>query len=311
VSEPFEKTSNGSMFSEVFTEVSHSEKLGLKNPEQLRIFHLNVIDNAFSFDRLEAFLRRNIGQYVFSRAQIEKYRIEGNAFSVGMDALDVMRRNGSPGQKGTGNDLGEIMLYVFLEQVLGAPKILSKVELQTGAKQYNSKCDGVHLLSLDASAGVPYYQMVFGTSSITGDMKDAIDDAFDAIMQIENQKTQERVLAENTVFSKDFDSDTVKKIKDLLIPEKGQPVPCDTAYGVFLVYDLGLDPSRYTALEFRSELTRKMQIDIVFNQGFIINKIKELKLENHSFYFYILPLNEAETEKTEIMERVINGGAMS
>ena len=309
MSETLEKTSNGSMFSEVFTEVSHSEKLGLKNPEQLRIFHLNVIDNEFVFDKLEAFLKRNIGQYVFSRAQIEKYKIEGDAFSVGMDALEIMRKNGSPGQKGTGNDLGEIMLYVFLEQVLGAPKILSKVELQTGAKQYSSKCDGIHLLSLEAPAGIPYYQMVFGTSSITGDMKDAIDDAFDAIMQIENQKAQERILAENTVFSKSFDSDNIKKIKDLLIPAKGRQVPCDTAYGVFLVYDLGLNPSNYTAVEFRNELSRKMQMDIQFNQGFIVKKINELKLENHSFYFYILPLNNAETERTEIMERVINGGA--
>lgn len=66
------------------------------------------------------------------------------------------------------------MLYVFLEQVLGAPKILSKVELQTGAKQYDSKCDGIHLLSLEQTFGMPYYHMVFGTSSIVGDMKKAV-----------------------------------------------------------------------------------------------------------------------------------------
>ena len=107
----------------------------------------------------------------FSRAQIENYRVEDDVYSVGLDAIDIMKRNGAPGQKGTGNDLGEIMLYVFLEQVLGAPKIMSKVELQTGAKQYESKCDGIHLLSLEQTFGIPYYHMVFGTSSIMGDMK--------------------------------------------------------------------------------------------------------------------------------------------
>ena len=146
MSDSFDKTLSGGKFDEVFTEVSHTETLGLKNPEQLRLFHLNVNNNAFSSDQLEVFLRKNIGQYVFSRAQIENYRIEDDVFSVGLDAIEIMKRNGAPGKKGTGNDLGEILLYVFLEQVLGAPKILSKVELQTGAKQFDSKCDGIHLL---------------------------------------------------------------------------------------------------------------------------------------------------------------------
>ena len=253
-------------------------------------------------------MRRNIGLYVFSRAQIEEYNIEGDAYSVGMDALDIMKRNGNPGQKGTGNDLGEILLYVFLEQVLGAPKIMSKVELQTGAKQYGSKCDGIHLLSLEQKFGMPYYHMVFGTSSIVGDMKKAVDTAFDAIVEIEKQSTQERTLAENTVFSKSFDKDTVQKIKDLLIPSKGQSIPYDTAYGVFLAYNLGLNPANYSAVDFRRALTQKMDTDIRNHAAYIASKINALGLGNHSFYFYILPLNDADAEKTQIMDRVMNGG---
>ena len=114
----FDKTLSGGKFDEVFTEMTHSEILGLNNPEQLHLFHLNVNNNTFSPDRLEVFLRKNIGQYVFSRAKIEDYRVKGDAFSVGMDALDIMRKNGTPGQRGTGNDLGEIMLYVFWSRPL-------------------------------------------------------------------------------------------------------------------------------------------------------------------------------------------------
>lgn len=250
MSDSFDKTISGGKFDEVFTEVPHAETLGLKNPEQLRLFHLNVNNNAFSSDQLEVFLRKNIGQYVFSRAQIENYRIEDDVFSVGLDAIEIMKRNGAPGKKGTGNDLGEILLYVFLEQVLGAPKILSKVELQTGAKQFDSKCDGIHLLSLEQTFGMPYYHMVFGTSSIVGDMKKAVDSAFDAIVEIEKQSTQERTLAENTVFSKSFDQDTIQRIKDLLVPSKGPKVPCDTAYGVFLAYNLGLKAANYSGVDF-------------------------------------------------------------
>ena len=229
-------------------------------------------------------------------------------YSVGMDAIDIMKRNGSPGQKGTGNDLGEILLYVFLEQVLGAPKIMSKVELQTGVTQYDSKCDGIHLLSLEQTFGIPYYHIVFGTSSILGDMKKAVNSAFDAIVEIEKQSTQERIFAENTVFSKSFDKDTVQKIKDLLIPSKGQTIPYDTAYGVFLAYNLGLNPANYSAVDFRRALTQKMDIDIRNHAAYIACKINSLGLGNHSFYFYILPLNDADTEKAQIMDRVMNGG---
>ena len=95
------KTIKGSDFDNIFTEVIHSESLGLINPEQLRLFHLNVNNNAFSSDQLEVFLRKNIGQYVFSRAQIENYRIEDDVFSVGLDAIEIMKRNGAPGKKGT------------------------------------------------------------------------------------------------------------------------------------------------------------------------------------------------------------------
>lgn len=122
MSDSFDKTLRGKHFDEVFTEVTHTETLGLKNPEQLRLFHLNVNNNAFSSDKLEQFLRRNIGLYVFSRAQIEEYNIEGDAYSVGMDAIDIMKRNGNPGQKGTGNDLGEILLYVFWSRFWELPK---------------------------------------------------------------------------------------------------------------------------------------------------------------------------------------------
>lgn len=90
MSDYFDKTISGGKFDEVFTEVTHAETLGLQNPEQLRLFHLNVNNNAFSSDKLEVFLRKNIGQYVFSRAQIENYHIEDDVYSVGIWWLDSL-----------------------------------------------------------------------------------------------------------------------------------------------------------------------------------------------------------------------------
>ncbi|MDD4592132.1 MAG: hypothetical protein PHG06_17170, partial [Parabacteroides sp.] len=82
------KTLHGESFENIFVEVSHSESLNLRNPEQLRLFHLAVSNNQFIFSHLQKFIRKNIGQYVFSRAQIEEYELDGDAFSIGLDALD-------------------------------------------------------------------------------------------------------------------------------------------------------------------------------------------------------------------------------
>lgn len=59
MNESFDKTISGGKFDEVFTEVHHAESLGLKNPEQLRLFtsmsitmHSPLMGWKFSFGRI-------------------------------------------------------------------------------------------------------------------------------------------------------------------------------------------------------------------------------------------------------------------
>ena len=272
------KTIKGSDFDSIFTEVSHSEKLGLINPEQLRLFHLNVMNNRFVSDDLQSFIRKNIGRYVFSRARLEQFRTSEDMESIGLEAMTIMANNGTPGQKDTGNALGEILLYAFLEQILDAPKIMSKVELVTTTNAHSSKCDGIHLLSLEGHQQ-PYYQLVFGSSSV-----------------------------EPSSLNRDFDAETAQQIKNIVIPKKGSNIVTESAYGVFLGYTLGLDPNAYPTIQYQSVLNAKMDTDIKNHAAYIAQQISSRSLGTHSFYFYILPLNHADTDKTEIMERVMRGG---
>lgn len=66
-------TLSGTDFNSVFQEVQHQNKLGLRNGEDLPLFHLNVRNNQFTYTDLEQFVRHNVGQYVFSRAKIADY----------------------------------------------------------------------------------------------------------------------------------------------------------------------------------------------------------------------------------------------
>lgn len=50
---------------------------------------------------------RNIGEYVFSRARIERFKVNGDAFAVGAQAIRVLNKNGVADVKGIGAELAE------------------------------------------------------------------------------------------------------------------------------------------------------------------------------------------------------------
>lgn len=288
----------------VFTEVRHNMKLGLRNPEQLRLFHLQVSNNKFVYTNLENYLLDIISEYVFSRAQIEKLSQPefGNPRSIGVKALREMKKNRTANQKDTENELGEILLYAFLEEKLNAPKIFSKVELTASTTPFGKECDSVHLLDLGNDTGVSYYQMVFGTSDIEGDIVDAIDKAFDAIVRIENENGSGIQFVDNRSLDESFDEDVAKRLRSIIIPEPGVPTINDRAYGVFLGYSLGLDPHTRSNLKFLKDLEAKMDADINNHIVYIADKINKLGLDTHSFYFYIVPFNNAIQDKKQVME---------
>ena len=273
---------------------------------QLRLFHLKIRNNKFNPEEMKTLLYRNIGEYVFSRARIERFKVNGDAFAVGAKAIRVLNKNGGADVKGTGTELGEMLLYSFLEEKLNAPKLMSRVELSTDAKQYASTCDGIHLLTGQTS-GLPYHQVVFGASSIVGDLTYAIDAAFDSILEIENNEDKELHMVDNVIFDRLLNEDEVELAKEIFLPTPNKTTSYNTSYSVFLGYTIGLDPTKYGVAEYPQIVEEKMQEDIRRNIDYILKKINDNFLGQHSFYFYVLPFNDAEEEKKAIMEAVMKG----
>lgn len=234
--------------------------------------------------------------------------LDGNEFSVGVEALDIMHKNGSADEKGTGNEVGEILLYAFLESVLGAPKIYSKVELNITAKSDKSVTDGMHLLSLGGAGDVLSYEMVFGASSVVGDIGIAIDEAFERIAQIEKNAATEIQIVDNTIFELPGNDPVALQLKDIITPDPNKTVNRDMAYGIFLGYTLGLNSEKYSSNEYRELIDKKMTSDISHALPAIKDKIKNLGLTNRSFYVYILPFDDAEDDKKSIMQKIMREG---
>jgi hypothetical protein len=256
---------------------------------------------------LKDFIINNIGSYVFSRA--EKKRLVDrtkNEAAVGAQAmLKFMQKYGANAE----TVLGEILLYTFLEQELDAPKIMSRIELDSSRQNAISKSDGVHLLSLNLT-GQPFYQLVFGASDITGNLNAAIDRAFDKITSIEAGYDDEMRMVENTTQWTIYDPEATSFMVELMTPRRGGGYKADMAFGAFLGYTIQLDTPESDSQKYRTAVKEQLKKDIDAAQPHIADLITKKGLSGHSFYFYVFPFNDAPSEKISIIREMLTGGGV-
>ena len=182
---------------------------------------------------------------------------------------------------------------------------MSKIELQDLGGTYKSKSSGVHLLSIDGGTTISH-QLVFGSTDMLCTLSDAVDSAFGQIVDINSSATDEHQLVESNIMNGAFSPEVTVALKEIIIPQKNKPKRPDTAFGVFLGYNVCVpNVDSLSSEEYPSALLRQMQADILACVPYIQSKIDTLRLSRHSFYIYVLPLNDIETERTQIMNRAL------
>lgn len=289
-------------FDVVFHKIDNKRTLELKNQCGISLYYLDISDSAFDYTALNEYLLDSVGMYVYSRTQIQDFHNKNKVRSIGAKALKLMKENGQPGQKGTGNELGEMLLFTFMEGGLHAPKLLSKVEINTSPSYLQSKSDSVHLLKRRVNGNISF-QLVFGASSLSGQLADGIDSAFNVISAIKSRKAREMKMVDNALFNHSFDEDTTAWLRQILIPNKNRQSAPDMAFGVFIGYSLDLpDDDNET---FRRNAVERMKFDIAEMLPYIEEKAATLKLGMHSYYFYFLPFNDVENDKKQIMNELL------
>lgn len=129
----------------------------------------------------------------------------------------------------------------------------------------------------------------------------------ESIVEIEKNEDKELHMVDSVIFDRLLNDDEVELAKQIFIPSPNPTVNYNTSYGIFLGYTIGLDPNQYSIAEFPEIVEEKMQEDIRRNIDYILQKISDNNLNLHSFYFYVLPFNDGETDKKDIMEAVLKG----
>ena len=291
-------------FNDVFKEIA-SSNLPVPNSNSVNIYSLDIVNAKIDYFKIKKFIFRNIGRYVYSRAARNNYELSGDAEAISAEAIKAYKKRMSRNPET--NHFNEIMLYSFLECVLGAPKIFSKMELQNKSGEFNTFSSGIHVLSLKKGT-LPFNQLILGATDTYDSLDKAVDNAF---LQIEklaaSSSSEEYELLETTILNQEFDAETNELLKDMIIPKKGSGVTKpENAYGLFLGYTINIQDAHLLDNEqFIIAAKEKMDEDIKNIIPYINNKITALGLTNHSFYIYILPLNDALTDKEEIIKEAL------
>lgn len=300
----FKNTSYSEGFG-IFNKVSEERLDGCEN-NILRLFMLNTENKLFNYDELYDYILPNIIQYVFSRkrlAEIENDPIKQR--TIILDALSHLRPVANEKDKGAGGELGEILLFLFLEQDLKAPKLLSKVELKTNANDYIKGSDGIHFKFRKNDKGESIMQLIIGEAKIMNDINVGIDEAFNSINSYISANIQDRNLIDTQLMNQIVDKNEAMEIKEYItaIPRKKK----ETVFGVFIGYSINYKGNKDTNDEYDKKVIEENIKQVFSVRSNIIKKITEYSVSNYEFNFYFLPFNDAARDRKIIMKQLTEG----
>ena len=293
----FPSTYDGRSFKEVFHEIELRPTDATDPLHHLRFFVLDVRNSAFDYDGLVGILSDSLVSFAFSRARL---RSSGDA--VHSASWKEARRKVKDGMNaGTYKDsLGELLSYSFLEGDLKAPRLFSCVELKQ--KPFDvAGLDGIHIMKV-----VDVWQLVLGVSALGEDVCACLDEAISKISTIRAEgRFTSRSFLYSDIVSMNLPPDEMEAIREIIIPSKRSIVKPGQAYGVFLGFSCTLLASN--AEELNDVLVRDALVNMISSHLPAMRElISQLGLGGCPLYFYLLPLNDAVSDPSVIMDGVLD-----
>lgn len=295
---------NYSDFLQSFSCIIKDRFLDESKKTKLDLFVLNMSANEFDYETFKTRLVDPVVDFALSRKVKEKYKNKPGTQSK-------KAREKFKAEMNTG-ELGELLLFCFLENHLKAPKILTKLELKTSTSQYVHGSDGVHFLKLNNGN----YQLIFGESKTEKSLTKSLKDAFQSISDFKNcintkgkiksGLPHEKSLINDEIEKETFSEEEKEFIERLVYPKSDSDFEVDDAFGVFVGYDITIteDDKNLSNTEFKKQIKEKIQKEVEDNIQHITNKIKTLDLSGHHFYIYILPFSQLAENREDIINHI-------
>lgn len=273
---------------------------------KLNLFLLKTNANEFDYDLLVRNLLEPVITFSVSRKVQEEYANKPHELVKKAISHFVNHCKNS-------GELGELLLYAFLECQLNAPKILTKLELKTSSSLYVNGADGVHYLKLPNGN----YQLIFGESKTINDPATAIREAFSSIFDFKNEVNSkgekksgiqyEKSLISDNLVKETFSAEDIEFINNLIYPKRENDFQVDDAFGVFIGYEMTIsaDDKKLPNDVFCEKIKRTVLDEIADKLDLIKKHIEDKDLCGHCFHIYILPFTDLDIKRKDVLEKLM------
>lgn len=268
-------------FDRVFSEVAQVNDLGNDGSGFAKLYCLRCGDDGeFDLDDLRDLMLETISSYVFSRLKLKTDSADPKkARSISIKAFSQVYHT-------PGIDLGDLILHIFIEGELNAPKIMSGTEVKNHLT-INGIDKGVYLLKT-LEDGFPHYQLVIGVADMGNTLQGNIRKALDCITSLIDMKRKPRAFLNGQVLnSSDFSQEEKDYLKSVIIPSESANTPT-FSYGVFIGYPHNMND--WDRSKFQEQAALKLKADMQEATSYIREIFSGKRFVNHSVYFYFLPL---------------------
>lgn len=298
----FENTSDANGFN-IFEKLTTDEFSVGGQKNKLNLYILKIHDKLFSYDKLYDYVLDNICQYVFNRRKnLEVQNDIKKAKRLILEAIDHLREVNSDKDSGAGGELGEILLYLFLEQDLKAPKLFSKIELKTSTNEYIKGADGIHLKFRKDKNGKKILQLVIGEAKIKNELDNAIGEAFISINTYITNNAQDLRLLDTHIMNQLVEDEEALILKQYLLGDGEEEK--ETIFGIFIGYNIDYDGSNDSNDLYKENVKQANLKQVLGYKEKIINEIKKYNIRNYQFNFYFLPFHNAQRDRKIIIKQL-------
>jgi len=291
-----------------FKHIKHLSISENKDDGFLDLFLFPINARNFDYNFISNNLIECIPDYALSWKTIDKYK------NMPMTLSKKAREKFKEAIKNDG-ELGELLLFCFLEGYLDAPKILTKLQLKTSNQLYVNGSDGVHLKKLSDNK----YQLIFGESKTYAKLNYAFENAFKSIYEFVNEinakgKYKSGINFEKGLISSNldldiFDKDEQEIINVLLYPKEIEKYDfsLDDAFSIFVGYQINIENEqrKYSSEDFHIKIETKIVNEIETYKNNIYKLIEKYSLIGYTFYIFIIPFTNIDENRKKILKKVL------
>lgn len=285
--------------------------VAIQTKTNLNLHVLRVQNGDFDIPSLYRVLKNNSVAYVLSRLNYRQALADpGRLMEI---ATKVQSQFRAPDDKA--GEGGEVILYSLLEGHLGAPKVLSKMEVKTSSEHYVHGSDGVHLLRTDENT----YQLIFGESKMYGDAgtpgasaKRGIKAAFESVGKVHDEGFDfDTWLVQSELLKEELDEASLATLSAILLPSASggdDIIKKHNAFGIFVGYEIDVSDMKVEDMELDAvavELKKRATEAITAQHDLIKTEISNHGLGGYPIHIYAIPFTKrAAGDKVNGIEKI-------